>query len=323
MPYTISIPSGLASISAQQLTKEAFAPFGTITTSPVDSSDTAGDHVKALSKGLPDTNTTLVNQRPAIRHYDSPVFVDLYRRAPSKKRGRPVTQLVSCMPLASASDQKTDKLSEDGSPGAISIGTTYHLQRLERSPFTTQTIIPFGQAASDSGSRYLVIVAPSLPVRRGSARPPPFPTPEPRRGRSFKDLLTQARPPPFPTPEPRRRRSFRDVQATARPPPFPENPEKTSQLTAALSQEVRLQGPGVPNLHRIQVFIAHGGQVITYAPGVWHAPIVALGSIQLDFMLIRLMNGVQSEDTQEVHLLSEIEGQGIPIGPLGEIKAKL
>ncbi|KAI9886173.1 MAG: bifunctional AP-4-A phosphorylase/ADP sulfurylase [Watsoniomyces obsoletus] len=326
MTYSIPIPSGLDSVPARPLTKEAFAPFGTVISSPVGNSGNVNDHRKAVPENVPDANSAPINEDNAARHSDIPMLMDLYRRAPSKKRGRPVTQLLVSMPVGPASDRKGKDDADEASSTLTTngTGTTYHLQRLERSRFSSKTIIPFGRAASDPTSAYLVIVAPSLPVGRGSIRPPPFPTSERRLSRSIKDLLSQARPAPFPTPDPRPRRSFRDVQADARPPPFPIYAEGILPRCITFdSPKPPLPGPGLPDLNHLQAFIVQGGQAVTFAPGVWHASIIALGSTSLEFLLVRFVNGVQSEDTQEVQLVSGTERGGIPIGPLGEIKAKL
>lgn len=106
---------------------------------------------------------------------------------------------------------------------------------LERHPFTAQTYISFGLAASDQATRYLIVVAPTLPVSR----------------------KRQGRPPPFPPPEPRRRPSSVQLLSRARPPPFPENAVKPVDTPLG---KLRLPGPGAPDLQHARAFIADGSQ---------------------------------------------------------------
>ena len=118
---------------------------------------------------------------------------------------------------------------------------------LERHPFTTQTFIPLA-----SHTRYLVIVAPSLP----SPSYPALPTPS----------------------------RARDIP-----------------------------GPGLPDLSKLEAFIATGDQAITYGAGTWHAPMVVLGAEdeKMDFVVVQHQNGVPHEDVQEVVLQSEDAEAGI------------
>jgi len=62
----------------------------------------------------------------------------------------------------------------------------------------------------------------------------------------------------------------------------------------------------MPDLDRIQAFIARGDQAVTYGPGTWHAPMVVLGEKAIDFVVVQYANGVGEEDCQEV----EIQGVG-------------
>lgn len=60
-----------------------------------------------------------------------------------------------------------------------------------------------------------------------------------------------------------------------------------------------------PDLARIKAFVATANQAVTYAPGTWHAPMVALGhrpgvATTLDFVVTQFANGVPDEDCQEV-----------------------
>ncbi|KAA8642271.1 hypothetical protein EYZ11_008874 [Aspergillus tanneri] len=55
-----------------------------------------------------------------------------------------------------------------------------------------------------------------------------------------------------------------------------------------------------PDLQNLRAFVARGGQAVTYGVGVWHAPMVLLGSRRVDFVVVQFVNGVGDEDCQEV-----------------------
>ncbi|KAK0733321.1 ureidoglycolate hydrolase [Lasiosphaeria miniovina] len=68
----------------------------------------------------------------------------------------------------------------------------------------------------------------------------------------------------------------------------------------------RLPGRGLPDVRRLRAFIARTNQAVTYGPGTWHAPMVALGPADtaIDFVVVQFSNGVGIEDCQEVALAS-------------------
>lgn len=72
-------------------------------------------------------------------------------------------------------------------------------------------------------------------------------------------------------------------------------------------------GPGLPDLERMEAFVATGAQAVTYGAGTWHAPMVVLGGEDeaVDFVVVQFQNGVPREDCQEVALQSEEAGAGI------------
>ncbi|KAK2068286.1 hypothetical protein P8C59_002933 [Phyllachora maydis] len=61
---------------------------------------------------------------------------------------------------------------------------------------------------------------------------------------------------------------------------------------------------GLPDLSRLRAFVAAAGQAVTYGPGTWHAPMMALGppGSTTDFLVVQFSNGVAIEDCQEVTL---------------------
>ncbi|PBP22718.1 putative ureidoglycolate hydrolase [Diplocarpon rosae] len=78
-----------------------------------------------------------------------------------------------------------------------------------------------------------------------------------------------------------------------------------------------LPGRGLPDLEKIEAFIATGAQAVTYGAGTWHAPMVVVGSKPIDFVVVQFANNVSMEDCQEIELGRE-NGQlsvAIPVSP--------
>ncbi|KAI8944472.1 ureidoglycolate hydrolase [Xylaria longipes] len=65
-----------------------------------------------------------------------------------------------------------------------------------------------------------------------------------------------------------------------------------------------LPGRGLPDVRRLRAFVATGEQAVTYGPGTWHAPMIALGPPEstIDFVVVQFANDVPVEDCQEVAL---------------------
>ena len=164
---------------------------------------------------------------------------------------------------------------------------------LERHPFTPQTFIPLGLGAQDKGTYYLVIVAPTSPLRSrtNGGYEPAYPLPPPRRKRSLRERLMGARPNLF----------TNDF-----------TPSTTTTVLHA-TDEPRPKGPGLPDLDNIRAFIVRGDQAVTYGPGTWHAPMVVLGEKAIDFVVVQYVNGVAIEDCQEVELHAEAGGEGLSV----------
>lgn len=66
----------------------------------------------------------------------------------------------------------------------------------------------------------------------------------------------------------------------------------------------RFPGRGLPDLTKIQAFIAKGSQAVTYGAGTWHAPMVVIGKKPIEFVVVQFANGVEIEDCQEAVLRS-------------------
>jgi ureidoglycolate lyase len=57
-----------------------------------------------------------------------------------------------------------------------------------------------------------------------------------------------------------------------------------------------------PDIGGIVAFIADQSQAVTYGSGVWHAPMIVLGEVPLDFVVVQYANGHELEDCQEFAL---------------------
>ncbi|OBT62654.1 hypothetical protein VE03_07488 [Pseudogymnoascus sp. 23342-1-I1] len=73
----------------------------------------------------------------------------------------------------------------------------------------------------------------------------------------------------------------------------------SSEGEPSASAPARLLGRNLPDLSKMQAFIARGDQGVTYAPGTWHAPMVVLGE-KVGFVVAQFVNAVGEEDCQEV-----------------------
>jgi ureidoglycolate lyase len=160
--------------------------------------------------------------------------------------------------------------------------SVFPVKILERHPFTPQMFVPMGLDGKDKATYYLVIVAPTLPLTsrkaREGGREPAYPLPPPRRKRSLGERLLGGRPNPF------------------------TNDFSPSTTPAAISNDRKPKGPGLPDLENVKAFIARGDQAVAYGAGTWHAPMVVLGERAIDFVVVQYANGVAIEDCQEVEI---------------------
>lgn len=82
----------------------------------------------------------------------------------------------------------------------------------------------------------------------------------------------------------------------------PTKPNALHSLRSALGRDRRKLDSSVdpPDLSKMCAFLARGDQAVTYGPGTWHAPMVVLGSSNIDFVVWQYANGVSNDDCQEV-----------------------
>ena len=222
-------------------------------------------HNPATHNDQPGLRKAVANQGSATKWLNVTSMANYYGMARSQKAAKVDMNMFVCKPRA---------LKE------IDRRKVFNVKILERHPFTPQTFIPLGLSREGNDTYYLVIVAPTLPNRAWFER--------------------ENRQPPYPTPEPRRRRSLKERLLGARPNPFTN--DYTSSTTASDPLDAttpKPKGPGPPDLDNIRAFIAKGDQAITYGPGTWHAPMVALGERPIEFIVVQYANGVAEEDCQE------------------------
>ncbi|KAK4126663.1 ureidoglycolate hydrolase [Parathielavia appendiculata] len=152
-------------IHAARLTREAFAPFGDVIENPQP-----GVHPSSIAKSsqpLP-CNGVSANQGSAIKFQHVSRQLNLYDQAPSRRPGAAIMSIFRCAARARIPDL-LPATAPIQTPAPIPAGTTdleplpsaFPVTILERHPFTTQTFIPF---TANPNNRYLVIVAPSLPL---------------------------------------------------------------------------------------------------------------------------------------------------------------
>ncbi|OJD34654.1 ureidoglycolate hydrolase [Diplodia corticola] len=265
-----SVPAPARRVPIEPLTPAAFASFGTVIENPARTgSPQAGGGLHAVR----------ANQGTALKYLDVTHMTDFYHLAASGKAAKAVMNMFVC------------------SPRKLRHGDVFDVSILERHPFTPQTFIPMGQAASDASTQYLIIVAPTLPasVKAQTIRPPPFPAPEPRKRRSLGDIFSRGRPSPF---------------TNEAAPPSPSATREPAPVAPP-------KGPGLPDLDNARAFIAKGNQAVTYGAGTWHAPMCVLGADDIDFVVVQFANGVGIEDCQEVELQAADGSEGLTV-PVGE-----
>ncbi|KAL8689384.1 MAG: hypothetical protein Q9218_004936 [Villophora microphyllina] len=151
-----TLPSTSLEIHPIPLTQSAFAPFGTVISSPLPPSANTfpTDPPKA-----PDI--VPANQNTALKCLDASPMVNNYAFAPSQIRERAVMNMFCCFP-------RSLRLFEEKRGEEM----VFDVRILERHPYTTQTFIPLG--APEDKARYLVIVAPTLPPSSSFSTSPMF-----------------------------------------------------------------------------------------------------------------------------------------------------
>lgn len=174
MPPPTRIPSIPLRIQIEPLAGRLFSDFGTVIENP------APGRIPSKERNVPQ-NAVSANQGTAHKYIDVSRITNFYGRAPSSVEAKPVMNMFVCSPRDL--HPKADNSDATGLEGIFRVSI------LERHPFTSQTFIPLGLSREDmEETRYLVIVAPSLPP---SARDQHLPVPTARvglPGRGLPDL---------------------------------------------------------------------------------------------------------------------------------------
>lgn len=228
-------------------------------------------------------DTIEANQGSARKVLNVTHMTNHYALSQSKKPASPAVNMFVCKPRALEQHQ-------DGDSKGV-----FPVKILERHPFTPQTFVPMGLDANDKQTAYLVIVAPTLPLSQRARDEGPVP--------------------PYPSAPAKQKPSLRERLLGSRPNPFTNdyNPTTTPPATSNLSTSQRPKGPGLPDLSKLQAFIARGDQAVTYGPGTWHAPMVVLGQRPVEFVVLQFANGVGIEDCQEVDVVTPEGGRGLSV----------
>ncbi|KAE8382258.1 ureidoglycolate hydrolase [Aspergillus bertholletiae] len=150
----------------EQLTKEAFAPFGTAVYSPLPRDlSQAPATVSSLAPHNP--TPVLANQNSALKYSPiSPLQNNYPGHCPSGRPSEARMTMFSCFPRQLRS-----------LPGA----KAFDVRILERHPFTTQTFTPIDLSSQSSAGGqdepwFLIVVAPTLKGQTATAMTPSGPT---------------------------------------------------------------------------------------------------------------------------------------------------
>ena len=174
MPVTIEGPKGQVALETELLSQNTFSPFGTVIENPAPFL-VPSSNLKAVP-----ANAVQANQGTALKYLDVTHMKDFYNSAPSKQQAKAVMNMFVCAPRSLLPSQQSN------------IEGLFHIEILERHPYTTQTFIPLGLPPSESNeARYLVIVVSSLPPSSTDAMlPVPASTvnSDPLPGRGLPDL---------------------------------------------------------------------------------------------------------------------------------------
>jgi ureidoglycolate lyase len=170
MPVVVAPPQIPILLETEDLRQDAFAAFGTVVENPLPSL-VPQPHIKDLPP-----NAVQVNQGSALKYLDVTHMKDFYRSAPSGIPAKAVMNMFVCAPRTLL-----------GKPDNAIEGV-FRVEILERHPYTSQTFTPLGISRTEAyETRYLVIVAPSLPPSSAD-EPLPVPEAEGLPGRGFPDL---------------------------------------------------------------------------------------------------------------------------------------
>ena len=140
----LSLPSPRNTLQHAPLKQDSFSAFGTVIETP-------NYYPQHLECPPPNSAIVLANQNTAIKQIDVSLMRNNYAQSPTQTPGKAIINMFSCFPRTLTHSQPEETPS------------VFQIRILERHPFTTQTFIPMGLDAADQSTKYLVIVAPTLP----------------------------------------------------------------------------------------------------------------------------------------------------------------
>jgi ureidoglycolate lyase len=245
-----------------------FADFGEIIHNPALHEPTSDEF-----------RSTSANQGTATKWLNVSNMVNHYNLAPSQISARPVMNMFVCEPRELVHHEGT---------------RLFPVGILERHPFTSQTFIPLGVDPDDADTRYLVIVAPTLPTS------------------ALDDHADTSL--AYSVPSLKRRKSLLERFWSGRPNLFTkgDNPMTPGPLDRH-GRSMAFKGLGDPDLDKLRAFVLRGDQAVTYGAGTWHAPMVVLGRRMIDFVVVQHANEVPLEDCQEILIGASDGGSGITV----------
>ena len=169
-PVRLRPTNGSLVLEPSNLCQETFAAFGDVIENPAPSLIPSSD-LRELPPGA-----ALGNQGSALVYANITNLTNLYASAPSKVQSRAAMRMFVCAPRPLLPVQD------------VSAEGKLRVMILERHPYTSQTFAPLGLSATEANeTRYLVIVAPTLPP---SSDDEGFPVPSAQNlpGRGLPDL---------------------------------------------------------------------------------------------------------------------------------------
>jgi ureidoglycolate lyase len=149
---TITLSGRSLIIEAEPLRPSSFSPFGDVVENPQPRHHPSSAATTLAKFHSIPFSPIAANQGTAIKYQHVTPLIDLYAQAPSRRPGIAVTNMFVCASrklLSSSSSSSSTNTKDKLFPVTV----------LERHPYTTQTFIPL----SGTTTRYLVIVAPTLP----------------------------------------------------------------------------------------------------------------------------------------------------------------
>jgi ureidoglycolate lyase len=158
-----SIPAPHIKIKLEHLNRASFSPFGTVIQNPAHNTSDPNPSSSG-SKKQPQLKVTQANQGSALKYIDISHLTNHYGSARSKKPARAVMNMFVCKPRTLRSRRAGRENIVTDQVTGVEVEKVFDVEILERHPYTPQTFVPVGLARDDVKTKYLVVVAPTLPM---------------------------------------------------------------------------------------------------------------------------------------------------------------